>query len=201
MIREICLHKRRYWKECWFTISTTWPQTKFRCHLDSGKRIVSVYSTMHLLFNKHFGYLWCASDTKRESWLYTFSPCCLHVPRYWDLVSAPLFHRWSSRGHRDCLPIHLLLVWLFLPGVWGSTEHLLPLWTICLRFISYFSDSLFTITLIEFSSISFFQKQEPMRFSVPFSSLLALFLCLKELIYSQQFHFTSFSAPEWLASS
>lgn len=121
----------------------------------------------------------------------------------WDAETWFSLHCCFSKGHQR-LPTNPLAPNLAAPPCslglhWAS----LPLWTVCLRFISYFSDYLFTVTLTEFFSISlfFFKNKGSMRFSVPFSSFSAFFLYLKELIYSHQFHFIPFSTPEWVASS
>lgn len=102
----------------------------------------------------------------------------------------------------DFLPIQLLLIWLFFSVGLGSIDHLLPLGTVCLRIILYFSEGLFPIPLTEFSSIPSFINKGSMRFLylVPFYSLLALFLYLKELTYSYQFHLASFITPRWVAA-
>lgn len=74
---------------------------------------------------------------------------------------CPLFQNWYFGGHQwNFLPIPLLLLWLVFPAGLSSVDHLLPLGTICLRFILYLSGGSAQYHFL----------------------LLALFLYLKELI-------------------
>lgn len=94
-----------------------------------------------------------------NSLIFTFSPHPLTMSGSWDLASAPFSKTRLLEVVADFLPVLLLLIWLGFPAGSSSLDHLLPLGTICLRFIRCFSSGLFPIPLAEFSSKPSFQKQ------------------------------------------
>lgn len=147
LTREIFLYNLCYWKECFVYHFTLITSTAIYVPSWFWEENCIYWFIYVLIYSTNILGIWSLGDMKILLTLSpsTFSPCPLHILRYWNLVSVLPFQNWSFRGHWWLPANCLVLIRLFFFLVLGLIDHLLPLGTIYLRVILYFSDGLFPI--------------------------------------------------------